>query len=397
MGSEPTGPGKTNGAAKRKLTSWIESFIEATDNLESPRVFRKWVAIGTIGAALQQKVYLESAGTPVYPNLYIALVGRPGVGKTRPIMKARSFLSQLERFHIAPTSMTAASLVDALAEAHCIYPLYPGPALDFHSMTIMSDDWSALLTGIDNEGIIGAFTQFYDCHPYLHTRRIGQIRIQLDHPQLSLLSGTTPTDLLRYMPELAWGQGFASRVILVHSTEKNVRDDFAPGGPSINPDDIIEDLKYITTVIGRFSVSEEFRKAVNEWRAGNEEPRPSHPKLEHYNNRRRINLYKLAMVHSVDRGSDLVLSRSDFDGALHWLREAELNMDAIFSQASTVETSQHDELVTWLAEHGVATQNQLLRRASRIFPSHAVLKVVDLLIMSGRIEKDGDEFRATGA
>lgn len=333
--------------------------------------------------------------SPIYPNLYIALVGKPGVGKTRVIMKARGLLEQLEKFFIAPTSMTSASLVDALAEAHCIIPKYPGPALDFHSMAVMSDDWSALLVGLDNEGLIGSLTQFYDCHSYLHTRRVGAIRIQLDHPQLNLLSGTTPTDLVRFMPELAWGQGFASRVIFVHSTERVVCDDFAEGIRDL-PTDMIDDLRHIAALDGCFTISEGFKKAVNDWRAGDERPKPSHPKLEHYNNRRRVHLYKLAMVHSVAHGDNLTLTADDYRGALFWLREAELNMDAIFGAAGTVDSQLQDEFIAWLAGHGPATQSQVIRQATRMFPGHAVLKVIDLLALAGRIKKDDEEFRATG-
>ena len=47
-----------------------------------------------------------------------------------------------------------------------------------------------------------------------------------------------------------------------------------------------------------------------------------------------------------------------------------------------------DELVDWLRRQGKVTQARLVHQTSRSFPNYAVVKVIDLLAMSGRIEKD---------
>ena len=38
----------------RKCQSWIESFVEQTDNLDAPLIYRRWTAISLIAAALEQ-------------------------------------------------------------------------------------------------------------------------------------------------------------------------------------------------------------------------------------------------------------------------------------------------------------------------------------------------------
>src|ERR1700735_2239786 len=111
-----TGKVKTNGSGSRKLESWIESFTEQTAGLDSPALFRKWSAIGALAAVLEQKVWLRTT-RPLYPNLYTLIVGHPGVGKTRTIREARSYVSDLPDFHLAPISLSFASLVDSLTQA----------------------------------------------------------------------------------------------------------------------------------------------------------------------------------------------------------------------------------------------------------------------------------------
>src|SRR6267378_5066033 len=80
-GSKTTGP-MINGPGRRRLTSWIESFIEHTVNLESAEIYRKWAAISMIAAALEQRVWVDT-GSALYPNIYTFLVGHPGIGKSR--------------------------------------------------------------------------------------------------------------------------------------------------------------------------------------------------------------------------------------------------------------------------------------------------------------------------
>src|SRR5271166_6582293 len=73
-----------HGVGPRKLGSWIESFIEQTENLEAPLIWRRWSAISMIAAALEQKVWMQTS-SPIFPNLYMMIIGHPGTGKTRTL------------------------------------------------------------------------------------------------------------------------------------------------------------------------------------------------------------------------------------------------------------------------------------------------------------------------
>ena len=390
MALKPTRPG-INGAGLRKSRSWIENFVEYTSNLESAPLFRKWTAITIIAATLEQKIWLTTSDK-LYPNLYTILVGHPGVGKTRTIMSGRKFLAELPEFHIAPTSMKMASLVDALLAAKRTIICLPEPAIEFNSMTILVDEWTAFMHAFDDE-LVGGLTTFYDVVvPYEHHRRGKDIRIKIPSPQLSILAGSTPSNLIKFMPEFAWDQGFTSRVILVYSDERFVGDDFAFSRREL-PEEMIHDLKLIYSLQGEFEVSKEYQDTVNEWRAAGESPRPSHPKLEHYNTRRRTHLYKLSMVAAVDKGNRLLLTGEHFSTALSWLREAELNMGEVFEAGSTsVDARAMDEIADFIRRQGKPVpQYRIVHFARNLVPAHSVMKVLELMSLSGMIGKVGEE------
>ena len=327
-----TGKVKTNGSGSRKLESWIESFAEQTAGLDAPEPFRRWSAISAIASVLEQKVWIKTT-RPLYPNLYVLIVGHPGVGKTRTIREARSYVIDLPDFHLAPVSLTFASLVDALVRSKRMVVRLPDSPLEYNSMYIAADELGAFIHKYDDEMVAG-LSAFYDPDPYSQTRRTHDINIKIKSPQLNILAGSTPTNLLKFMPEGAWDQGFTSRLVMVFSDERIVGDDFAPS--STNHSQSLEhDIRIINSLCGEFEVTSDYRDAVNNWRALGEVPVPSHPKLIHYVTRRRTHLYKLSMISAIDRSNVLILTKADFNRAMGWLFEAEEAMPEIFKAGSS--------------------------------------------------------------
>ena len=308
-------------------------------------------------------------------------------------MSGRKFLAELPEFHIAPTSMKMASLVDALVDAKRTVIHLPNPALEFHSLMLMMDEWSAFMHVYDDELAAGLVT-LYDCTiPYEQKRRgYGGIHIKIPHPQLSLLAGTTPSSLIRFMPEGAWTEGLASRLVMVYSSERFVGDDFAQVRRDL-PEEMIHDLKIIYSLQGEFQIDESFRHAVSAWRGGNEEPKPSHPKLTHYNTRRRAHVYKLAMVSSVDRGGGLRLTVEDFQKALGWLSEVEGVMSEIFEEGTTsVDARVIDEILDFIRRQGKPVpHHRLVLETSKRVPTYSVLKIIEIMRLSGRVKWSEDQ------
>jgi hypothetical protein len=299
---------------------------------EGCEIYRKWAAITSIAACLEQKVWLKSP-TSLYPNLYVILVGPPAAGKSNAVGVARSLLGTLVDFPFAPTSVTMAALVDALKECERKYTQVPGPTVFYNSMTLVPDDLQVLMSTYDL-ALIAGLTTFYDVnHPYREQRRTGDLRIEIKRPQLSILGGTTPSHLFGFIPEEAWSQGFTSRLLLVYSEEKpEKRVRFGNGADKPIPSDLVHDLKIINSLLGEFSVEEKAVKAFENWREAGEPPVPTHKRLEHYLGRRYPHLLKLSMVSSVDRGNGLVITVEDFNRALGWLIEIEHAMPRIFAE-----------------------------------------------------------------
>jgi hypothetical protein len=324
------------------------------------------------------------------------MIGHPGVGKSRTISVGRKLVQGLSEFHLAPISMTFASLVDSMNKAKTVIAVPGQEPVTFNSLYICADELGAFMHKYDNEMIDG-LAAFYDPAPYRQTRRGNDLDIKIDSPQINLLAGSTPQNLLGFLPEKAFGQGFMSRCIMIFSDERIIGDDFAPReSPAV--DLLKHDLAAIANLWGQFHVLPEYREAVNNWRQLGEPPTPDHPKLIHYITRRKTHLYKLSMVSSIDRGNSLALTVEDFNRALGWLIEAELTMPDIFKAGSTsVDSQAMDEILHFVTmlekDHGVSEQ-RIVRFAKERIPMHSILRVIEIMERSGQIHLLGVDKRS---
>jgi len=262
-------------------------------------------------------------------------------------------------------------------------------------MYITADELSAFMKAYDEEAI-GTMSAFYDPKAYGQTRRNNDLNIKMKRPQLNLIVGTTPSNLLHYMPETAWEQGFTSRIIMVFSDERTIGDDFADVDTNLSAD-LIHDLRSISGLVGQFKVTEDYRECVNTWRKLGEPPVVSHPKLIHYGTRRRVHLYKLSMVAAIERSDLLVLTREDFNRAMNWMTEAEAAMPDIFKAgAGNADAKAMDEIyhfVLTMGARGPVPERKIINFAKDRVPLHSIERVVQIMLISGMLKVVKQDFR----
>jgi hypothetical protein len=333
--------------------------------------------------------------------MYIFFVGNAGIGKSRAINKGAEYYVHIPEHKRGPDSMTATSLIEALEDRRIGKKEGGEEALldnlgTRNSMYITADELNAFIHKYDAE-MIAYMCKFYDVRPFLQTRSTNQITRFVPMGQLNVAAGTTPVNLLKYMPENAWEQGFASRVIMIFSDMRYIVDDFAPIDRTLN-DDLIHDLLSIATMSGQFQVTKEYQDAVNLWKASGEEPRPTHPKLMHYATRRAVHLYKLSMVAAVDRSEAMVITLDDWNQAKEWLEEAEQAMPDVFKAgAGNADAKAAEEIYHWLLVQGkngrLVPEYRLWKFAAEHLPAMSVERVVGNMVKARQIQIVGTDKR----
>ena len=374
---------------------WIEAFLDYTDAIPSPRVFRQWSAITAIAGALERRVWIVSAGEPLYPNLYTLLVGHPASGKTQAIKHTNHLWYACKNLYVAPHDVTKARLIDRLAKASRKMVLKNGDLYEYNTLLIAADEFGVLLPSHDTE-FLSTLNRIFDNPPqHGHERRmLGDKQIDIINPQITILAGTQPSYLANLLPEEAWGQGFMSRVFMVYSNSKRRSIDIFDTRELSKPKfKLLSDwLSTLTKLYGPVSWDYSAASAAQKWVASDMQPEPEHSKLEHYKGRRLINFLKLLIISTVARNRTEI-HLEDFTRAQDWMLEAELVMPDIFREmVGRSDIQIIDELhfflwKIWAKEKKGIHESRLYDFLRNRTPAEKIPRIIDVALKANIIEQ----------
>lgn len=389
----------------RKFSSFVDGFLSYTEGRGSPAIYRKWTAIFLVSAALERKAWIVTAKGTLYANQFVFLIGPAGVGKSLCTALSYELLSAIRTpespIFIAPTSVTKASLADALNKAERrIVKLNENPPITaFNSLQVIANELGVFLPAWDGD-FMSTLTDLWDNGRYHETRRTSKVEINIPKAQLNILSATTPAYLNSLLPEGAWEFGFMSRVINIYSGETAYTDIFAElDYDGTTHKHLISDLTDIYNIWGEFAITDEVKEAINAWARSGFNPRPDHPKLIHYNTRRLAHLLKLCIIASAATSSERLITIDHYAEALSWLVEAESYMPDIFKALKvggdqrSMEECWHFAYQYFMKHKTPVPEHLLVMFLGERVPAHSVDRILDVMVRAQLLTK---KFMSTG-
>lgn len=376
----------------RLCNNFIDEFAVYMKGMGSPPLFVKWSAIFAVSAALERKVWIHTLKKELYANQFIILVGTAGIGKSVCTRTVYELLEAVKKggntLHIAPTSVTKASLIDALdnAERNIIRPMAVKAITSFNSLIIIPNEFGVFLPTWEGD-FMSTLTDLWDCGRYAETRRTKSINIEIPNTQLNLFSATTPAHLTNLLPEGAWEQGFMSRVLMVFSGEVI----HGPIFGDVHHDEevwkkLVHDIKDIYNLFGQISIADEALEAMNAWAMAGAGPMPDHPKLVGYCARRVAHVLKLCMVACVASSDDMLITLDHFAEALDWIVELELYMPDIFKSmkvggdARAMDECWHYAYQYWMKKQEPVPEHLIYGFLQERAPAHSIQRIVEVMV-----------------
>jgi hypothetical protein len=278
----------------------------------------------------------------------VCLTGISGSGKTEAINIARVLWAQLDKFFLAPDNLTPAAFYDALFGSLKVQISNgssngSGGVPDMCSpMTVCNRELGVLFPAYDR-GWLSDLSDLWDNQDFWKSARRQSTTVEIDRPTLNILSGVTPKYLGDVMPEIAWGQGFAARMLYIygHRDINSVKgiDVLKP----LNKTDltVLENmLKSIYLLEGEYNWTPAAHDEINAWYEAGLPPIPQHTRLTEYRTRRLQHAMKLSMISAASAGHGLDVQLEDFERAVSWLTNAEVQMPNVFRSMSAKSDSQ---------------------------------------------------------
>lgn len=343
----------------RKLHNWLESYLEYADKTESPRRLHFWAGVSAIAGALRRKVWIDQNFFKWYPSFYIIFVAKPGiVSKTTTLDIAMDLLREVPGINFGPDIITWQSMVTTFAGI-CEQFEWNGVLHPMSALTFASGELGNLLDP-QNKDLVNLMISLWDGKKRMEKTTKMSGNDVIEAPWINMIAATTPHWIADNMPAATVGGGFTSRCIFVFAEKK---ERFIPypkfemnGHEEAIRLDLIEDLNHIaSTLSGEMQLTREAAEWGIAWYERNWTTRSDNlddERLDGYIARKQTHLHKLAMVLSVSRGDDLLITQSDLILAETMLNETEEDLSRVFSRIGrSSESLQFESFLSIIKKH----------------------------------------------
>lgn len=370
------------------MTNW-ERWLKYTESLGSPDSYIQWGGIFVISAALQRRVWCPPDWRRCYPNIYVTLVGKPGIGKGQVIKCIKEILEHWRKTDVAQNVVAKnkedQDILDRMVEINQKERdesqketkvngngykndfLFPSGAnavtyeelvhrmakcIDRHnyyykneegqeqmgvnshcSMYFCLEEMASLLRK-NTESTVNFMLEGYDSNENYEygTKNNGYDRIR--RMCLAFLAGTTPDFMQSAFDDKLTNQGYSSRQFFVYAARNRKAIGFLEKQTPEQRECLTHlrnHVKELSKLYGEVVVSPElqawFNARVKELFDKPAEFRASKsPKLDAYYERWNIHVIKVALCWHFMNSTTMELTKDDFDWAIQFLAETEKTM-----------------------------------------------------------------------
>jgi hypothetical protein len=219
------------------VTNIMSEYLRYVENTEPPVIFHRWSLLTSIGALLERNTFYGDGYFTYYPNLYVMLMGESGTRKSTSINLAKKLIQSTgynyfsaeqtsKEKYLEDLTMQHEDLEDDLTTA-TIFGNSAGSEFDNRVTPsfIVAGEFNDFI-GNGNIEFMSILGNLWDWSGAPYTKRLKNGKnVAIPNPTISILAGNTATGFSLAFPSSAIGQGFFSRLILVHSpaTGKKIR------------------------------------------------------------------------------------------------------------------------------------------------------------------------------
>jgi len=377
--------------SERHHEDWLSSFVQYAGFGEAPKHMYWWVGVSVIAGALRRRSYIDQYYFRWYPNFYVVLVAPPGVvSKSTTANIGMDLLKRVPGILFGPNVVTWQALVQCLNKAQEEVEVTPGHYETQACLTINSSELGNLLNPQDRE-MVDMLVSVWDGADIRKVTK-GSGTDEVPRPLINLIACTTPSWIASSIPEYMLGGGLLSRCVFVFADRKERFVAYpglaVPKDISAIADLLVEDLARISALSGEFGMTQEAVDWGQEWYAKLYTHQNGDARLRDYVTRKQTHLHKLAMILSVSRRDDLVITEKELQDAEIALKKNEERMGDVFSQVGkTAEASAAEQIVALLTMNGPTDSTQVYKALHSRFPKEEEIKsIIGGLIRSGQIE-----------
>jgi hypothetical protein len=344
---------------------WCDVYLDIIRQYtESPESWGWWASITAVGASLRKHVYIDRGSYRLYPNDYVVLVGRPGLGKGSAINPIISILDRANTVNILSDRLTIEWILETMSKG------FPAPSVGPGGGQTFGFDTTALLVAPElsvflrfPEDQLPDLTDLWDARDrkcMYGTRGKGLVTV--DKPGPSMLAGCAPEWLTHCIPANAVGGGFTRRVNFIYEKDESQSLPW-PSHVDINTltEPLVEDLRAISQLHGEYKFDNLARPIFEQMYVSRNAVAWEDEATANYVISRWAHVAKISMALAASRRDDLVITKSDIEEAADRIVDVTNALSIVFrsvGQSDMVTVA--DKVMRFLETKGAATFKQIL-------------------------------------
>jgi len=205
--------------AKGLLREYVDFATPLTD---APGGYHLAVGLAVLGALLGSRVSIPFGARPLFPNLYVTLLGRSTFSrKTTSIAIGQKILGHFEAVSNLPSEFSPEAFLDRLQRSPAGLLVYPELA---RALTTFRRDYMS--------GMVERLTELYDCPP-VYSREPRGRTFSIEQPVVSILAASTVEWLAKTMGEDDVRGGFFPRFVFVPEGQPQHQHVAIPSEPDV--------------------------------------------------------------------------------------------------------------------------------------------------------------------
>ena len=308
-----------------RYCKFLELYRKYTENTETPEIIHLWVGLSTLAGACEKRLWIDRGLFKIYLNLYVVLVGPPGVvAKSTSISLGRDMLKKLG-FNVFEDSVLKEKIVQEMCELEKAVEV-DGKPFYHSSITYIASELNVLLaSGVD---MIKFLVNIWDKDDLFTYKTKNSGVYEINNPYFNLIGAAVPewfgTNVIADMNST----GFLARLIIVYEDQKRGK---VPD-PTPTPEQLeakreaMKILNEIGSMCGPLTFTQEATDFYNDWYTKQEIDTTQDYRIVGYLERKvKTHVLKIAGLMAVgDLRKEITVV--DFERAIHILDRIEPRM-----------------------------------------------------------------------
>ncbi len=343
------------------LRQYVDYWRPTTD---APAIYLVAGALMSVGTLLKSNVFVSFGGQPIYPNLWMLLLGPSSIyRKTTCIEKARKTVMLAEKGELLlPEEFSREALVRHLSAQP--------------SGLLTAREFGGTLASFSRDYMVGTkelLADLYDSPP-TYSRIVGKEELNVEQPCLSMFAASQTNWFLEKVRPIDLQSGFLARVIYMPAFDR-------PATIAIPPDPdpelgaaLKESLLNIMGVEGALAFAPGVKESYARWIVQHEDElfkmdADEAEKLSPFWTRLETSALKLAMILQVSSDQSLVLTQDTLDRALSLVSIVKANLKQLFLREFTFtkDMANRQKVLRLITKRGTAgIERRELMRASNL-------------------------------